>query len=189
LPPNFRLIKHIFRAINSIISCGNRQLSSTLFLAMGLCFKFEDSKIMIHPCLRFMEELHRSYTKEQKLVKEVKQHLDLLVSDPDVVRLLPDPEFRSKEGITYDSLRQSYNSRYSLTARQIEEIISRINLNSYPDSPWLRNILEIIKIGDLDYALLTRLLRKYMIRPTNVFPERPKLLQLITLAVGGIAFV
>lgn len=35
---DFRILKYIFRAINSIIASSNPGISNTLFLAIGICY-------------------------------------------------------------------------------------------------------------------------------------------------------
>lgn len=54
---DYTILKHIFRAINSICSCGNTQLSSTLYVVLGLSASFEPGIHSYYPYLGFMEKL------------------------------------------------------------------------------------------------------------------------------------
>lgn len=58
-----------------------------------------------------------------------------------------------------------------------------------PECPWFRNILEIVKIGPMDFSMLTRILRKFMVRPCSSVSEVPKILQLLYLTINDISFV
>lgn len=105
------------------------------------------------------------------------------------MRMVPDSLSRNSDPVPFDNLRHSYNGRYTIPQKNLNDILSKINISVNPDSTWLRNILSIIKVGDIDYALITRLLRMFMVRPTLKCADAPKLLEIISQTVNSITFV
>lgn len=58
---DYRMLKHIFRAINSVSSCSNVQLRNALFVAIGLSATFEPgAQQRYYPYLGFIEQLQNS---------------------------------------------------------------------------------------------------------------------------------
>jgi hypothetical protein len=69
---DYRMLTHIFRAINSVSSCGNSNITIPLFVAIGLIPSFEpSSQRPFYPYLRFIEQLpnHLNNSEAQDLIK------------------------------------------------------------------------------------------------------------------------
>lgn len=45
-----------------------------------------------------------------------------------------------------------------------------------PESTWVRTVLEVVKVGPMDFSLLARILKKFLIRPTKKNEHPPRLL-------------
>lgn len=187
---DYCMLKHIFRAINSISSCSNTQLSNALFLAIGLSATFEPgAQQNYYPYLGFIQHLQNSSNNAdaQDLIKELKAHLDILLCNIDVMKVLPDLWQSNRD--TYEPIRASFNNRYTLSGRQLKELLEKAKLRSYPESAWVRTILEVVKLGPMDFALLARVLKKFLVRPTNTSSECPRLLLLISNALKELKMV
>jgi hypothetical protein len=90
---------------------------------------------------------------------------------------------------TFEHIRLSYNNRYTLTNRQLKDLLEKGRFRGYPESAWVRTILEIVKVGELDFALVARILKKFIMRPTSTQSDCPKLLQLIAYCLRDINLV
>jgi hypothetical protein len=49
--------------------------------------------------------------------------------------------------------------------------------------------MEVVKVGPIDFALLTRIFKKFLIRPTHLNLECPKLLQIIANSLKDLNMV
>jgi hypothetical protein len=114
--------------------------------------------------------------------------LDILLCDIDIMKVLPDLSQHFNRD-TFESIRANYNNRYSLTSKQFKEILEKAKMRSYPESAWVRTILEVVKVGQLDFALLSRILKKFIMRPTTTHTQAPRLLQIITNSIKDIKMV
>jgi len=104
------------------------------------------------------------------------------------MKVLPD-NFQQLYRDNYESIRASYNNRYSLTSRQLKELLEKAKLRNYPESAWVRTIMEVVKVGPTDFALLSRVFRKFLIRPTTMHSQPPKLLQIITNSLKDLNII
>lgn len=86
-------------------------------------------------------------------------------------------------------MRLNFNNRYNLTSRQIQELKHRIKVSGYHASSWIRTVMEIVKVGAIDFSFIERLLRKFLFCPSAVLEQPPKLLKIIYDAINVVDFV